>query len=51
MHRIVVLGTGLIGRSYSMSLQNFRRKDEIKIIASGTLEVRKNLRRTLKWIP
>jgi hypothetical protein len=30
MHKIAMLGTGLIGRFYTMSLQNFRGKDEIK---------------------
>ena len=31
MHKIAMLGTGLIGRFYTMSLQNFRGKDEIKV--------------------
>jgi len=35
MHRIAMLGTGLIGRFYTMSLQNFRGKDEIKIVCSS----------------
>ena len=30
MHKIAMLGTGLIGRFYTMSLLNFRGKDEIK---------------------
>ena len=33
-----MLGTGLIGRFYTMSLQNFRGKDEIKVVCSGQLE-------------
>jgi predicted dehydrogenase len=31
MHKIAMLGTGLIGRFYTMSLLNFRGKDEIKV--------------------
>ena len=38
MHKIAMLGTGLIGRFYTMSLQNFRGKDEIKIVCSNKLE-------------
>ena len=38
MHKIAMLGTGLIGRFYTMSLQNFRGKDEIKIACSNKLE-------------
>src|SRR6266516_2466051 len=38
MHKIAILGTGLIGRFYTMSLQNFRGKDEIKVICSSKLE-------------
>ncbi len=38
MHKIALLGTGLIGRFYTMSLQNFRGKDEIKIVCSSKLE-------------
>ena len=38
MHKIAMLGTGLIGRFYTMSLQNFRGKDEIKVVCSGKLE-------------
>jgi predicted dehydrogenase len=38
MHKIAMLGTGLIGRFYTMSLQNFRGKDEIKIVCSSGLE-------------
>lgn len=38
MHKIAMLGTGLIGRFYTMSLQNFRGKDEIKVVCSGNLE-------------
>ena len=30
MHKIAMLGAGLIGGFYPMSLQNFRGKDEIK---------------------
>jgi len=29
MHKIAMLGTGLIGRFYTMSLQNFPGKDEM----------------------
>jgi predicted dehydrogenase len=38
MHKIAMLGTGLIGRFYTMSLQNFRGKDEIKVVYSRKLE-------------
>jgi len=38
MHKIAMLGTGLIGRFYTMSLQNFRGKDEIRIVCSKKLE-------------
>ena len=38
MHKIAMLGTGLIGRFYTMSLQNFRGKDEIKVVGSSKLE-------------
>ena len=38
MHKIAMLGTGLIGRFYTMSLQNFRGRDEIKIVCSSKLE-------------
>ena len=38
MHKIAMLGTGLIGRFYTMSLQNFRGKDEITVICSNKLE-------------
>lgn len=38
MHKIAMLGTGLIGRFYTMSLLNFRGKDEIKIVCSNKLE-------------
>jgi predicted dehydrogenase len=38
MHKIAMLGTGLIGRFYIMSLQNFRGKDEIKVVFSSKLE-------------
>jgi len=33
-----MLGTGLIGRFYTMSLQNFRGKDEIKVVCSSKVE-------------
>ena len=35
MHKIALLGTGLIGRFYTMSLQNFRGKDEIKVVCAS----------------
>jgi predicted dehydrogenase len=35
MHKIAMLGTGLIGRFYTMSLLNFRGKDEIKIVCAA----------------
>ena len=35
MHKIAMLGAGLIGRFYTMSLQNYRGKDEIKVICSA----------------
>jgi predicted dehydrogenase len=38
MHKIAMLGTGLIGRFYTMSLQNFRGRDEIKVVCSSKLE-------------
>jgi predicted dehydrogenase len=38
MHKIAMLGTGFIGRFYTMSLQNFRGKDEIKVVCSSKLE-------------
>jgi predicted dehydrogenase len=38
MHKIAMLGTGLIGRFYVMSLLNFRGKDEIKIVCSSKME-------------
>jgi predicted dehydrogenase len=38
MHKIAMLGTGLIGRFYTMSLQNFRGKDEVKTVCSGKLD-------------
>ncbi len=38
MHKIAMLGTGLIGRFYTMSLLNFRGKDEIKVVCSSKLE-------------
>jgi predicted dehydrogenase len=42
MHKIAMLGTGLIGRFYTMSLQNFRGKDEIKVVCSSKLANAKN---------
>lgn len=38
MHKIAMLGTGLIGRFYTMSLQNFRGKDEIQVVCSQNAE-------------
>jgi predicted dehydrogenase len=38
MHKIALLGAGLIGRFYTMSLQNFRGKDEIKIVCASRKE-------------
>ncbi len=38
MHKIAMLGAGLIGRFYTMSLQNFRGKDEIKVVCAKPLE-------------
>lgn len=38
MHKIALLGTGLIGRFYTMSLQNYRGKDEIKVACAATPE-------------
>jgi len=35
MYKIAMLGAGLIGRFYTMSLQNFRGKDEVKIICAS----------------
>ncbi len=35
MHKIAMLGAGLIGRFYTMSLLNFRGKDEIKIVCAS----------------
>jgi len=42
MHKIAMLGAGLIGRFYTMSLLNSRGKDEIKVIcAVDTAEAKK----------
>jgi predicted dehydrogenase len=41
MHKIAMLGTGLIGRFYTMSLLNFRGKDEIKVVCAKTEETAK----------
>lgn len=38
MHKIALLGAGLIGRFYTMSLVGFRGKDEIKVICAATKE-------------
>jgi predicted dehydrogenase len=38
MHKITLLGTGLIGRFYTMSLLGFRGKDEIRRVCSQTPE-------------
>ncbi|HSQ16777.1 MAG TPA: Gfo/Idh/MocA family oxidoreductase [Anaerolineales bacterium] len=38
MHKIAMLGAGLIGRFYTMSLQNYRGKDEVKVICSANPE-------------
>ena len=38
MHKIAMLGTGFIGRFYTMSLQNFRGKDEIKVVCANKPE-------------
>ncbi len=38
MHKITLLGAGLIGRFYSMSLLGFRGRDEIKMVCSATAE-------------
>ena len=37
MHKIAMLGTGLIGRFYTMSLQNYRGKDEIKVACAANM--------------
>lgn len=36
MHKIAMLGTGLIGRFYTMSLLNFRGKDEIVVVCASS---------------
>jgi predicted dehydrogenase len=36
MHKIAMLGAGLIGRFYTMSLQSYRGKDEIKVVCAAT---------------
>lgn len=38
MHKITLLGTGLIGRFYTMSLLGERGRDEIKMVCSANLE-------------
>jgi predicted dehydrogenase len=38
MHKIAMLGTGLIGRFYTMSLLNFRGKDKIKVACAADAE-------------
>ena len=35
MHKIAMLGAGLIGRFYTMSLQGYRGKDEIKVVCAA----------------
>lgn len=35
MHKIAMLGAGLIGRFYTMSLQSYRGRDEIKIVCAA----------------
>ncbi len=36
MHKIALLGTGLIGRFYTMSLLNSRGRDEIKVVCAAS---------------
>jgi len=36
MHKIAMLGAGLIGRFYTMSLQGYRGKDEVKVVCAVT---------------
>ena len=38
MHKIAMLGAGLIGRFYTMSLLGYRGKDEIKVVCASTPE-------------
>jgi predicted dehydrogenase len=38
MHKIAMLGAGLIGRFYTMSLLSYRGKDEVKVICASKLE-------------
>ena len=38
MHKIAMLGAGLIGRFYTMSLQHYRGKDEVQVICSTNPE-------------
>ncbi|MBI5952286.1 MAG: Gfo/Idh/MocA family oxidoreductase [Chloroflexi bacterium] len=38
MHKIAMIGTGLIGRFYTMSLLNFRSRDEIKVVCASKPE-------------
>jgi len=38
MHKIAMIGTGLIGRFYTMSLLNFRGRDEIKVACASKHE-------------
>lgn len=42
MHKIAMLGTGLIGRFYTMSLLSFRGKDEIKVACAANAAHAKN---------
>jgi len=38
MHKIAMLGAGLIGRFYTMSLLNYRGRDEVKVICASKTE-------------
>lgn len=38
MHKIAMLGAGLIGRFYTMSLLHYRGQDEIKVVCAATPE-------------
>jgi saccharopine dehydrogenase-like NADP-dependent oxidoreductase len=38
MHNIALLGAGLIGRFYAMSLLGYRGKDEIKVVCASSRE-------------
>ena len=45
MHKIALLGAGLIGRFYTQSLQNFRGKDQILIVCASKEEEAANFAR------